>query len=313
MTSTLAGLQRVSLTAYDCAAVRAVLHRHSGCESFDYLAADMVRGSGASLLTRASMQLVRLGAYRVAMAVAKHISPGVEVFLFARSAVPDGLIRDALADRADTQVVILGAGLDTSGLRIGAERRRAGLAPGRFFEVDLPAPQAEKRRQVARVLRKRPSLAHDHIVYVPCSFGEEELGAVLRAAGFDPARPTVWVWSGVVHYLPETAVDATVAELKRLSARGSLLFFDYILLEAYQAPDRYRFRRTKARFDAFGEIMSFGFHEGIEHIRGWLAERGLDLVRSYDHADMVEVYEKTTGRSAPSAGAPWSNLCVARF
>jgi methyltransferase (TIGR00027 family) len=247
------------------------------------------------------------------MALASRTSPGVEVFLFARTAVPDDLIRDALTDNQETQVVILGAGLDTSGLRIGAERRRAGLQPGVFFEVDLPTMQTEKRRQVDRLLLGRPSLRQDHIVYVSCSFGEHELGTVLREAGLQLSKPTVWVWSGVVHYLTEEAVRSTVAELKTLSAPGSQLFFDFILLEAYQDPDKYGFRKTKARFDAFGEVMSFGFHEGREHVSQWLREQGLEFARCYTHVDMVQLYEAKTGKRAPSGGTPWSSLCVARF
>ena len=49
MTSTLAAQQKVSLTAYDCAAGRAAVYAFTGCESFDYLAADMVRGGRVSI------------------------------------------------------------------------------------------------------------------------------------------------------------------------------------------------------------------------------------------------------------------------
>lgn len=85
--------------------------------------------------------------------------------------VADDLIREALAARPETQAVILGAGLDTSGVRIGAERRAAGLPPGTFFEVDLPAMQAEKRLVAAR-LGAAGKYVDAHVAYVPCSFGD---------------------------------------------------------------------------------------------------------------------------------------------
>lgn len=313
MTSTLAAQQTVSRTAYDCAAVRAAVHALTGCGSFDYLAADMVAGGSGSFRARLAVAIVKMGGSRLALRLGSRVSPGVDVFMFARTAIADALIRRALTEDATTQVVVLGAGLDTSGLRIGAERRNGDQPPGMFFEVDLPATQAEKRRQVTRLLRKRPDLREDHIGYVACGFGERELGTALRQAGFDPSRPAVWVWSGVIHYLTEAAVRSTVAELKALSRSGSWLYFDFVLLEAYQNPGDYGFRDTKARFDSFGEVMSFGFHEGPEHVRAWLAEQGVTLDRLYSHHDMVDVYRTTTGCRPRSAGAPWSNICVARL
>ncbi|MEZ4455225.1 MAG: class I SAM-dependent methyltransferase [Gemmatimonadales bacterium] len=140
-------------------------------------------------------------------------SPGADVFLFARQTVADDLIREALAAGPETQAVILGAGLDTSGVRIGAERRAAGLSPGTFFEVDLPAMQEEKRRIAVRLAGRYDDA---HVAYVPCSFGEGELTSALQAAGFDPARPSVWVWSGVIHYLTEAAVRETLTDLRAL-------------------------------------------------------------------------------------------------
>jgi methyltransferase (TIGR00027 family) len=313
MTSTLAAQQKVSLTATDCAAIRAAVQAQTRCQSFDYLAADLLRGATLSWRARVVLPLVRVGGSALALRLASRVSPGADVFMFARTAVPDDLIRSALDQYSGAQVVILGAGLDSSALRISAERRSRGLSPGTFFEVDLSATQAEKRRQVSRVLRERPTLSEQNIRYVPCSFGEHELGRALRAAAFDVTRPTVWVWSGVVHYLAERDVRATIAELKALSAPGSLLFFDFILLEAYERPEQYAFARIKARFDSYGEVMSFGFHEGTGHVRSWLHEQGLSVVRSYTHTDMVEVYRSKTGCDPLTGGTPWANLCIARF
>ena len=313
MSSTLSAQNRASRTAYDCAAVRAAMHAWSGCKEMDYLAIELFDGSAASMRARLGVALIKVGLVRLTRFIVSRTSKGVDILLFARQAVPDDMIRKALAENPDTQVVLLGAGLDTSGLRIGAQRRAANAFPGAFFEVDLPAMQAEKRRAIAQLLRSRPALSEDNIVYVPCSFGENELGKSLRSAGYDVHKPTIWIWSGVIHYLTEDAVHATVNQLRQLSAPGSQLFFDFILLEAYQNPHAFGFAKLKARFDSFGEVMSFGFRQGEEHVRSWLSEHGLTLVRSYTSADMVDLYEKATGQRAPSKGTAWSSLCVARI
>jgi methyltransferase (TIGR00027 family) len=313
MSSTLAAQNSASRTAYDCAAVRASVFASTGLCSFDYLAADVVSRGSASARARLGVALLRFGGKVLVRKLVAKTSPGSDVFMFARQCVPDDMIRDALLVDPKAQAVILGAGLDTSGLRIGAERRAAGLAPGRFFEVDLPAMQAEKRRLIAQLVRTRTSIDDNHIAYVPCSFGENELTTALLGAGFDTSQPTVWVWSGVIHYLPEAAVRATIAALKSLSVTDSRLFLDYVLLEAYERPDDYGFTPTRERFDAFGEVMSFGFRQGADHISEWLNAQGLQLVRVYTHLDMVELYERRTGQPAPSRGTPWSCLCIASF
>jgi methyltransferase (TIGR00027 family) len=277
------------------------------------LAAHFVRGPSASWRARIGVQLAELGASALTKVLISRVSPGADVLLFARQSVPDEMVRVALQENADTQIVILGAGLDTSGLRIGAERRRRGELAGSFFEVDVPAMLAEKQRVVARLAPVMGKAFADHIRYVPCTFGESELGAALLAAGFDSERPAIWIWSGVIHYLTDAAVRLTIAELRRLSCPGSRLFFDYVVLEAYEKPDEYGFSQIKARFDSFGEVMSFGLRQGGDHAREWLASQGLQLIRCYAHQDMVAVYETITSETAPSRGAPWANLCVASF
>ncbi len=313
MSSTLAAHHKVSLTAYDCAAARAAVYASTRCRSFDYLAGDMVRGGSASLRARVCVGLVKIGASGLARALVARTSPGADIYLFARTAVADDLVREALDAHADAQIVILGAGLDTTALRIGAERQRTGAVSGRFFEVDLPETQAEKRQHVSRLVGSRPDLNEHHLVYVPCAFGENHLDVALREAGFDASRPTIWIWSGVVHYLTERDVRNTLAELTALSTGDSKIFFDYTLLEAYERPDDYGFAEIKDRFDAFGEIMSFGFREGTDHVSRWLAEQGLRFIRLYTHRDMMAVYEQKTGTRAPSPGTPWSSLCIAQF
>jgi len=313
MSSTLSVQNRASRTAYDCAAVRAAVHAWSSCREMDYLAINLFDNPAASIRARFGVALIKVGLVGLTRLLVSRTSMGVDVLLFARQAVPDDMIRKALADNPETQVVLLGAGLDTSGLRIGAERRQANEPPGAFFEVDLPAMHTEKRRAIAQLLRSQPQLNEDNIAYVPCTFGQHELGKALASAGYDVHKPTIWVWSGVVHYLTEDAVHATLDELRQLSSPGSQLFFDFILLEAYQNPRKFGFAKLKARFDSFGEVMSFGFREGEDHVRSALAEHGLTFVRSYTSTDMVTLYEKTTGQRAPSRGTSWSNLCIASF
>lgn len=136
-----------------------------------------------------------------------------------RSVKLDRLLRAAVQGGVE-QLVILGAGLDSRA------HRAPELGRCRVYEVDHPDSQALKLRRIEGLPVRAGSLRH-----VPVAFGAEPLGPALTAAGFDPTRPSFWIWEGVVMYLPERATAATLAEISALSARGSQLALSYVTQE----------------------------------------------------------------------------------
>jgi len=125
-------------------------------------------------------------------------------------------IDDALRAVGSPQVVILGAGLD------GRAWRMPELANVVVFEVDHPDSQRVKR---ARIPALTPG-AHD-IRFVPVDFERDSLSDALANAGHDPARPTTWIWEGVVMYLTPADVEATLGAIARRSAATSRLVIVY--------------------------------------------------------------------------------------
>lgn len=121
-------------------------------------------------------------------------------------------IDEAIREASSSQVVILGAGLD------GRAWRMPELRDAIVFEVDHPDTQREKRgrvgslRQTAREVR-----------FVPVDFTRDDLSHCLEAAGHDAARPTTWVWEGVIMYLSRAEVEATLRLIAQRSAPGSRL------------------------------------------------------------------------------------------
>jgi methyltransferase (TIGR00027 family) len=112
-----------------------------------------------------------------------------------RTAFMDRAVVDALRAGID-QVVILGAGYDGRGLRY----RTPGV---RFFEVDHPVTQADKRARYAEV-----GAAVDDVVFVAADFTQPGLGDALARAGHDAQRRTQYLCEGVLRYLPADAVRA---------------------------------------------------------------------------------------------------------
>lgn len=115
------------------------------------------------------------------------------------------------------QLVILGAGLD------GRAWRMPELRDVVVFEVDHPDSQRDKRERVAPL----PPVARD-VRFVPVDFTRDDLGAALAAAGHDVARPTTWIWEGVVMYLTPAEVEASLATIAARSAPGSRLVVMYL-------------------------------------------------------------------------------------
>ncbi|WP_238013112.1 class I SAM-dependent methyltransferase [Dactylosporangium sp. AC04546] len=123
-------------------------------------------------------------------------------------------IDDAVRAHPAPQLVILGAGLD------GRAWRMPELAGTAVFEVDRPDTQFDKRTRAAALSGRPP-------VYVPVDFAHDRLREALPAAGHDPAVPTTWIWEGVIAYLTEAQVRATLADVADRSAPGTRLIVNY--------------------------------------------------------------------------------------
>ncbi|MFD3742162.1 MULTISPECIES: SAM-dependent methyltransferase [unclassified Streptomyces] len=120
-------------------------------------------------------------------------------------------------DAGVRQVVLLGAGYDTTALRY------TGPDTVRFFEVDHPATQTAKLEALAAADLTSP------VTSVPLDFtAGASLRAELTAHGFDVDTPCVVGWLGVTFFLPPEACRATLADLADTVAPGSLLLFDYM-------------------------------------------------------------------------------------
>lgn len=143
-------------------------------------------------------------------------SRALRAFIVVRSRLAEDELRRAAA-RGTTQYVILGAGLDTFAYR--------GCSPAsltRVFEVDHPATQAWKRRQLEAAGISLPS----SLTLAPVDFERQTLAEGLAHAGFRRDAPTFFSWLGVSMYLTDEAIAATLAFVASTPAGGGLVF-DY--------------------------------------------------------------------------------------
>jgi methyltransferase (TIGR00027 family) len=161
----------------------------------------------------------------------------------ARVAFFDTAVDRYLADLA--QFVILGAGFDTRAFRLPKDARV------RSFEVDAPKTQAIKREILEKV-----GIDSTAVTFVAADFEKENWLTRLVDAGFDPGKPALFLWEGVMMYLDREAVEATLRKIAS-TAKGSVVAFDYFTTEPLESQALYwRYARTMTR--AAGEPLTFG-------------------------------------------------------
>lgn len=308
MASTLSIKGELSTTAFECAVVRAALYGSSGDGRLDYLAKNSA-SSCQTFLGKLGFFLIKIGQSNLTLKIASRVSPGGYVLLFYRAFMADELIRKMSNDHDCVQVVILGSGLDTSAFRLSKELEGNGEIS--FFELDLPEMQKVKTRIMKKVQKNTSDFTEVNVDYKECTFGMGEIIDKLNDSDFDKNKPTVWVWTGVVHYLNESSVDETLREVKELSSPGSKIIFDYPSLVALDNPVKYGLDKLKKRFESFGEVMSFGLSDKESDLKDWMNERGYLLQDKFNYKKMSDKFKVIHGQEAPSAGAEWAHVCVA--
>ncbi len=195
---------------------------------------------------------------------------GALTFVVGRCRYIDEYLQQRL-HTGTTQVVVLGAGLDSRAYR-GELRARA----IKTFEVDHPATQANKIERVKRIFGTLPP----HVVYVALDFNRETLDRLL-VEGFDQSLQTLFIWEGVTLYLEQEAVDGTLAWIRLHACRGSAIIFDY--QDTSTLTGRHRAYAVLNRLT--GEKRIFGMEPG--QMEPFLRERGFTQVVDV-HAEQLE-------------------------
>ncbi|GAA3183641.1 class I SAM-dependent methyltransferase [Streptomyces ramulosus] len=207
------------------------------------------------------------------------------LWIAARSRFADDTVADAVASGC-RQVVVLGAGLDTSALR--------NTHPDvRFFEVDHPDTQQWKRRRLAEAGIAVPST----LTFVPVDFETGTLAEGLAAAGFGRARPTVFVMLGVAMYLTRPSLHATWRYVAAQGS-GSALVMDYLHPAAPASAAALDERAKRAA--AAGEPWLSSFT--ADELRAELTACGFTTVEDHRAADVLGGYLGRTITDSTGSG-----------
>jgi methyltransferase (TIGR00027 family) len=287
-----------AVTALETTAYRAIGAKHPdpAIRNDDYLAERFLGAEERAILKAEGSQAVLAALELDSDAAWKSLGPGMgfATAVHARTRYIDEMFKESLAAGA-TQVVILGAGLDSRAYRFAPMLRGA-----RVFEVDFPPTQEYKKKRVREVLNALPA----HVTYVPIDFTKEDLATVLRQAGYDTTRKTAFVWEGVTFYIPEAAVNGTLRFVASNSAPGSRIVFDYFLASALRTPG---IAALNKRLTALGEPFIFGIPD--DNRDQFISRQGLRMIADVGTNELRRRYLPTG--LADSAAASLNYLCIA--
>lgn len=209
------------------------------------------------------------------------LAPGTYGGQVMRTRYIDDVVR-AWSQAGITQVVILGAGLDTRAYRLPE------LAHATVFEVDLPAIQQGKRHRLRDV---RP-LAQD-VRFVPIDLSIARLDVALAEAGFDPDAPALYIWEGVTQYLTEAAVRTTLRSIAT-AAYGSGLVLTYIVRR--YLPEHGGDAWSEGLAAQIGPAEPWIFGLDPVDLPGFLGDAGMQLVSDVGADDYQTRYLDPIGR-----------------
>jgi methyltransferase (TIGR00027 family) len=183
----------------------------------------------------------------------------------ARTSFLDEALERHLADI--DQLVVLGAGNDTRAYR---------LPPGtrvRCFEVDTRKTQTLKREVLGTA-----GVDTSRVTFVAADLMKKDWFEKLVKAGFEPDKPSFFLWEGVTMYLDREAVESTLRTVAGTTC-GSVVAFDYLTADTIESRSLFMlYARTALKLA--GEPWRFGMESTPpvrERVAAFLEACGLSM------------------------------------
>jgi len=236
-------------------------------------------GSGGPSITARRVVAYRLGFTRVPApygdaaadeALAADVAAGEEPaagrmrdYLSARTRFFDRVVVGAIG-RGIRQIVVGAAGYDGRAFRYA----RSGV---RWFEIDHPATQRDKRERLARLGISEPG----QVRFVEADFTRDPVAERLTAAGLETAKPSLFLLEGVAVYLELAVLERVLRQFRQVAREGSRL-----AISVSSGADGEARSRFQASVAALGEparsTLDAGQATGLLARAGWRVMAGDD-------------------------------------
>lgn len=228
---------------------------------YDPMAINFLEGSyrfaaKASVFSPARKWVQRIAQKRV---------PGAFSSGTARTRYIDDLLQQCVKNGIQ-QIIILGAGFDTRGLRLSSLKQIP------VIEIDHPNTSRMKTAILKKKLKQLPS----NIIYCEIDFNKQNLDELAAAYNFNLKLPTAIIWEGVTNYLTSDAIANTFSFISKFAA-GSHVIFTYVDEEVLKNPAAfYGAEKLLADLVALEENWTFGFNPA--QLTGYLQQFQLTLI-----------------------------------
>jgi methyltransferase (TIGR00027 family) len=253
--------QSVADTAFSIAMVRAEeALRPEGDRLFDDPYASFFAAAGAHA-AESSQRFLDLPFFR----------DGVRL----RTRYIDDAVRKGLKAGLD-QIVLLGAGFDTRGLRMPEIAARRACV----YEIDTPNQLERKRTVLKSAGVKLPA----GLAYVPFDFDApgfaSNLTSALEANGFRTGDGALFVWEGVIGYIDDAAIDQSLHFMAGAGGTGTRLVFTFALIgfESDTATDRTSRAGFRSCEEIAGDDLWRLYNSGEPHPNAWVTRIATAIV-----------------------------------
>jgi methyltransferase (TIGR00027 family) len=136
---------------------------------------------------------------------------GMYEYVISRTKYIDEKVRAALLDGTE-QILILGAGFDSRGIRFRDTANRA-----KIFELDAPATQNAK---IERYKEKGVNIPNN-LIFIPIDFDKQSISDRLSECGFKRGKKSLIVMEGLTMYLQPESIDNLFNILNDFTGEGS--------------------------------------------------------------------------------------------
>lgn len=187
-------------------------------------------------------------------------------------------------DEEIRQIVLIGAGYDTSLLRITEQHK--GL---QLFEIDHPNTQSRKRR----IIRKHSLESGSGIIYIGADLEQESIPNALYNNGLSRGEAVLVIAEGVMSYLSPHSLNRLFHSLSNLSVKVRFAA-DYRLPQMNEKNVSLAVKRWKKEFKMMNEQYRSFFSE--QDMESKLAGHGFRAIR---HHNLAQLWNEYLGDTAP--------------